>query len=57
MSLQALIELSNVRELSKDGYERLLKARERQRELDIKIEKQVRLKHVGQELLNKACSI
>lgn len=57
MSFQALNELSKIRNLSKDGYQMLEKARKSQQEFDTRIEKQVILKHVGQALLNKSCSI
>lgn len=57
MSLQALNELSKIRNLNKDGYQMLEKACKSQKEFDDRIEKQVLLKHVGQALLNKSCSI
>jgi hypothetical protein len=57
MSLQQLIELSNIRDLDQAGYERLQQARQRQREYDKKIEQQVANKRVGPELLARTCSI
>ncbi len=57
MSLQTLNKLSKIRDLSKDRQEMLEKARKSQNEFDSKIEKQVLLKHVGQALLNRSCSI
>jgi len=57
MSLQTLIELSKITELTPEGQARLQEARKRASEFDRKIEEQVRLKHVGHELLMKTCSI
>jgi len=57
MSLQALIELSKITTLSEESIALLQAARKRHAEYDEKIEKQVRNKHVGHELLMKTCSI
>lgn len=57
MSLQKLIELSQIRELDQAGLLRLEQARQRQRDFDRAIEKQVANKAVGHELLAKTCSI
>lgn len=57
MSLQNLIEMSKIRDLDPGQCERLVQARERQREHDRKIEKQVAAKRVTQELLNKTCGL
>ncbi|KPW34081.1 Uncharacterized protein ALO51_00364 [Pseudomonas amygdali] len=57
MSLQALIDLSRIRDLSREGSDRLEQARQRQRDYDRKIEKQVANKAVGHALLAKTCSL
>ena len=57
MSLQALIMLSRVRELNAASKIKMREARERSTEFDTRVERQVALKTVGQELLNRACSI
>lgn len=57
MTLSKLIELAKIEELNGEGLERLEQARIRQRELDETMENQVRLKHCGEDLLNKTCSI
>ena len=57
MSLQALIDLSRVRDLNRDSNNRLEQARQRQRDYDRKIEKQVANKAVGHALLAKTCSL
>jgi hypothetical protein len=57
MSLQALIDLSRVRDLNRDSNDRLEQARQRQRDYDRKIEKQVANKAVGHALLAKTCSL
>lgn len=57
MSLQALIDPSRIRDLSREGSDRLEQARQRQRDYDRKIEKQVANKAVGHALLAKTCSL
>ncbi|WP_274644019.1 hypothetical protein [Pseudomonas serbica] len=57
MSLKALIDLSQIRELDSAGHARLEQARQRQREYDREIEKQVANKAVSQELLAKVCNL
>ncbi|MGJ7515152.1 hypothetical protein ACSFE6_12550 [Pseudomonas baetica] len=57
MSLQALIDLSRIRDLDRDGSARLELARQRQREYDHKIERQVANKAAGHALLAKTCSL
>ncbi|MBH3459264.1 MULTISPECIES: hypothetical protein [Pseudomonas] len=57
MSLQALIETSRIRDLDSAGYQRLEQARQRQREYDREIEKQVAKKAVNHELLARTCSL
>lgn len=57
MSLQALIETSRIRDLDRAGYERLEQARQRQREYDREIERQVANKAVNHELLARTCSL
>lgn len=57
MSLQALIETSRIRNLDSAGYQRLEQARQRQREYDREIEKQVAKKAVNHELLARTCSL
>jgi len=57
MSLKKLIELSKITKLDSEGEKRLLEARKRASAFDKKIEEQVKLKHVGQELLMRTCSI
>jgi hypothetical protein len=57
MSLQALIELSRIRDLDRDGNARLEQARQRQREFDLEIEKKIAYKAVSRELLAKTCSL
>lgn len=57
MNLQALIDLSNIRDLDAGASQRLEAARQRQCEYDQEIEKQVANKRVGPELLRKTCGI
>lgn len=57
MTLQALIDLSRIRDIDRAGNVRLEQARQRQREYDRKIEKQVANKAVSHELLAKTCSL
>lgn len=57
MTLQQLIDLSRIRELDSAGYARLAQARQRQREYDREIEKQVANKAVSHELLAKTCNL
>lgn len=57
MTLSALIELAKVQELTEEALERLEQATIRHRELDERMEEQVRLKRCDEELLNKTCSI
>jgi hypothetical protein len=57
LSLQQLIELSKIKNLSPASQERLAEARRRHRDFDEKIERQVANKRVGHELLSKTCSI
>ncbi|WP_338924400.1 hypothetical protein V0M98_32830 (plasmid) [Pseudomonas silesiensis] len=57
MTLQQLIDLSQIRELDSAGYARLAQARQRQREYDREIEKQVANKAVSHELLAKTCNL
>ena len=57
MTLLQLIDLSNIRELDPAGLLRLEQARQRQRDYDRAIEKQVANKAVSHELLAKTCSI
>lgn len=57
MSLKKLIELSKITKLDSESEIRLLETRKRASAFDKKIEEQVKLKHVGQELLMRTCSI
>jgi hypothetical protein len=57
MSLQALIDLANIRELTPEGMARLELARQRHREYDKKIEDQVAKKAVTNDLLNRTCGL
>lgn len=57
MSLQALIEISRIRDLDREGTVRLEQARQRQRDYDRDIEKQVANKAVSHKLLAKTCSL
>lgn len=57
MTLQALIDLSRIRDLDRDSDVRLEQARQRQRDYDQKIERQVANKAAGHALLSKACSL
>lgn len=57
MSLQALINLSRVRDLDRDGDVRLEQARQRQRAYDREIEQKVAKKAVTHELLCRTCSL
>lgn len=57
MSLQALINLSRVRDLDRDGDVRLELARQRQRAYDREIEQKVAKKAVTHELLSRTCSL
>lgn len=57
MSLQALMDLAELKPSGPDYLERLILARAKQRLLDIQLETQVRNKRVGPELLAKTCSI
>lgn len=57
MSLQALIELSHIRNLDCEGNTRLREARQRQKEFDREIAKKIASKAVSRELLVKTCSL
>ena len=57
MSLKALTDLSSIRHIDRDAQRRLEDARQRHREYDSRIEKQVANKTVGHELLAKTCSL
>lgn len=57
VTLSLLIELAKVEDLSEEALELLKQARIRHRELDERMEEQVRLKRCDEELLNKTCSI
>ena len=57
MSLQALINLSRIRDLDRAGTARLEEARQRQRDLDREMERQVANKAVNHELLARTCSL
>lgn len=57
MSLQALIEISSIQDLDREGEVRLEQARQRQRAYDREIEQKVAKKAVTQELLSRTCSI
>tara|TARA_R110001592_G_scaffold86235_2_gene254566 strand:- start:37 stop:210 length:174 start_codon:yes stop_codon:yes gene_type:complete len=57
MSLQALIEISRIRDLDRESSARLELARQRQRQYDREIEKQIANKAVSNKLLAKACSL
>lgn len=57
MSLQALIDLSRIRDLNRESNARLEQARQRQSDYDRRIEKQVANKAVGHALLAKTCSL
>jgi hypothetical protein len=57
MSLQALINLSKIRDLDEGQLERLSQARVRQRAFDEGLERKVAAKRVTEELLNKTCGL
>lgn len=57
MTLSALIELAKVKELNEESLDLLQQTRIHQRELDERMEEQVRLKRCDEQLLNKTCSI
>jgi ABC-type transporter Mla MlaB component len=57
MTLQQLIDLSQIRELDSAALARLEQARQRQRDYDKEIEKQVANKAVSHALLAKTCNL